>query len=86
VSVFPLISVASQTNIARSTQPRIFLLDRFSLLYIAVAIPLMLYCSVVHGIIFGTRFEFLPLMFISAYSALGIVSSWIGFLVVYLTS
>jgi len=75
-----------KTNVTRSAQSRIFLLDRFSLLYIAVAVPLMLYSSVVHGVIFGTKFEFLPLMFISAYSALGIVSSWIGFLVVYMTS
>jgi len=76
----------ADSHTIRSAQPRIFLLDRFSLLYIAVAIPLMIYCSVVHGLVFGARYEFLPLMFISAYSALGIVSSWVGFLVVYLTS
>jgi len=69
-----------------SSQPRIFLLDRFSLLYIAVAIPLIAYCSLFHGIIFGKRYEFLPLMFISSYSAVGVVGSWIGFLVVYFTS
>jgi len=28
----------------------------------------------------------LPLMFISSYSAVGVVGSWIGFLVIYFTS
>ena len=68
-----------------SSKPRVFLLDRFSLLYTAVAIPLVLYCSLVHGLIFAERFEFLPLMFISSYSAIGVVGSWIGFLVVFLS-
>lgn len=63
-----------------------FLLDRFALLYIVVAIPLIAYCSLVHQMVFGAKYEFLPLMFISTYSALGVVASWIGFLVVSLTS
>ncbi|CAN9434052.1 unnamed protein product [Alternaria alternata] len=66
-----------------SPKPRIFLLDRFSLLYIALSIPLIAYCSLVHGIVFGSRYEFLPLMFTSSYSAVGVVGSWVGFLVVY---
>jgi len=70
----------------RSEKPRVFLLDRFSLLYIAVAIPLIAYCSLVHQVVFGARFEFLPLMFISSYSAIGVVGSWVGFLVVFFTS
>ena len=69
-----------------SPQPRVFLLDRFSLLYITVSIPLILYCSLIHGLVFGPKYEFLPLMFTSSYSAIGVVGSWIGFLVVYLTS
>lgn len=70
-----------------SNKPRVFLLDRFSLLYIAVSIPLILYCSLLHGLVWGTeRFEFLPLMFMSSYSAVGVVGSWIGFLVVFFTS
>jgi alpha-1,3-glucosyltransferase len=64
----------------------VFLLDRFSLLYITVAIPLLLYCSLVHQLIFGAKYEFLPLMFISSYSALGVVGSWLGFLVTFFTS
>ncbi|KAF2763453.1 family 57 glycosyltransferase [Pseudovirgaria hyperparasitica] len=66
-----------------SSRQRIFLLDRFSLLYIAVSIPLIAYCSLLHRIIFGPRLEFLPLMFISSYSAIGVVGSWVGFSVVY---
>lgn len=69
-----------------SNQPRIFLFDRFSLLYIAVSIPLILYCSLFHHAFFGMKFEFLPLMFTSSYSAVGVVGSWLGFLVVYFTS
>lgn len=69
-----------------ATKPRVFLLDRFSLLYIAVAIPLIAYCSLFHGMLFGSRYEFLPLMFISSYSAVGVVGSWVGFLVVYFTA
>ncbi|KAK3691195.1 glycosyl transferase [Vermiconidia calcicola] len=69
-----------------SEKARVFLLDRFSLLYIAVAIPLIAYCSLIHQLVFGAKYEFLPLMFISSYSALGVVGSWVGFLVVFFTS
>ena len=68
-----------------SNRSRIFLLDRFSLLYIAVSIPLILYTSLLHGVFFGKKLEFLPLMFTSSYSAVGVVGSWLGFLVVYFT-
>ncbi|KAI9375638.1 glycosyl transferase [Aspergillus egyptiacus] len=68
-------------------RPRIFLLDRFSLLYITVSIPLIVYCSLVHQLIFGLeRYPFIPLMFTSSYSALGVVGSWVGFMVVYFTA
>lgn len=63
---------------------RVFLLDRFALLYIVISVPLMVYCSLAHGIIFGGRYEFLPLMFISTYSAVGVLGSWLGFMVCYL--
>jgi alpha-1,3-glucosyltransferase len=69
-----------------SAWPRFFLFDRFCTLYIAVSIPLILYCSLVHGVVFGKSYEFLPLMFTSSYSAIGVVGSWVGFLVVYFTS
>lgn len=69
-----------------SARPRVFLLDRFSLLYIAVAIPLIMYCSVAHELVFGAKYEFIPLMFTSSYSAVGVVGSWLGFLVVYFTA
>lgn len=67
-------------------RPRVFLLDRFSLLYITVAIPLIMYCSILHNLVFGPKYEFIPLMFTSSYSAIGVVGSWLGFLVVYFTS
>lgn len=69
-----------------SAWPRFFLFDRFCTLYIAVSIPLILYCSLIHGVVFGKSYEFLPLMFTSSYSAIGVVGSWVGFLVVYFTS
>lgn len=69
-----------------SPRARIFLLDRFSLLYIAFSIPLVVYSSGVHEAVFGKRLEFLPLMFTSSYAAVGVVGSWVGFLVVYFTS
>lgn len=70
----------------RSPHPRVFLLDRFSLLYIAVSIPLIAYCSLVHSVVFGDKYEFLPLMFTSSYSAIGVIGSWLGFSVVYMDS
>ena len=69
-----------------STRPRLFLLDRFSMLYITASIPLVIYCSLIHRLAFGTTYEFLPLMFTSSYSAIGVMGSWIGFSVVYFTS
>lgn len=65
---------------------RFFIFDRLSLLYIALSVPLLTYCSLLHGLVFRERYEFLPLMFTSAYCAIGVVGSWIGFLVVYFTS
>lgn len=68
-------------------RPRIFVFDRLSLLYLTVSIPLIIYCSLGHQLIFGwDRLEFLPLMFMSSYSALGVVGSWVGFMVVYFTA
>ncbi|KAJ5915015.1 hypothetical protein N7504_003898 [Penicillium tannophilum] len=68
-------------------RPRIFVFDRLSLLYLTIAIPLIVYCSLFHQLIFGfERLQFLPLMFMSSYSALGVLGSWIGFMVVYFTA
>ena len=64
---------------------RVFLLDRFALFYIAISVPLMAYCSLLHQLIFGEQYEFLPLMFISTYSAIGVLGSWLGFMVCYLS-
>jgi alpha-1,3-glucosyltransferase len=69
-----------------SDKPRIFLLDRFSTFYIAVCIPLIAYSSLGHQLVFGKNFEFLPLMFTSSYTAIGVIGSWVGYMVVYFTA
>ena len=69
-----------------SKRPRFFLLDRFTIFYTAVSIPLILYCSLLHRMVFEEAYKFLPLMFTSSYCAIGVVGSWLGFLVVYFTS
>jgi alpha-1,3-glucosyltransferase len=62
---------------------REWLLDRFSVLYSVGAVPLIAYTSLVHGLVFQEKYEFVPLMLTSVYCALGVVGSWLGFLVVY---
>ncbi|QBZ63880.1 hypothetical protein PoMZ_05571 [Pyricularia oryzae] len=69
-----------------SSRPRFFLFDRLNTLYIAVSIPLIVYCSLVHQVVFDKSYEFLPLMFTSSYTAVGVFGSWIGFMVVYFAS
>ena len=69
-----------------SRRRRVLLADRVSTLYIAVSIPLIVYCSLVHHLVFGRAYEFLPLMFMSSYSAVGVVGSWLGYMAVYFTS
>ncbi|KAK6438485.1 glycosyl transferase, partial [Oleoguttula sp. CCFEE 5521] len=69
-----------------SEKPRVFLLDRFSLVYTALAVPLVLYTSLLHHMIFGAKYEFLPLMFTSSYCAIGVVGSWLSFSVVHFTA
>lgn len=62
---------------------RRFLLDRFAIAFIAVVVPLIVYTSLIHGWVFGDRWPFLPLMFNSSYSAVGVVGSWLGFCWLY---
>ena len=68
-----------------SPQPRVFLLDRFSLLYITVSIPLIVYCSILHEAPFGEKYALVNLMFTRSNTAIGVVGSWIGFSVIYFT-
>lgn len=70
----------------RAAQRRFFLFDRLAVLYIAGFVPVIAYCSMLHQIILGAKLEYLPLMIISTYSALGVIGSWLGFLVVFFTS
>ncbi|PWW80282.1 Glycosyltransferase Family 57 protein [Tuber magnatum] len=65
---------------------RRFLLDRFTMLFIIIAIPLIAYTSLFHKALFGDRYEFLPLMFNSSYSAVGVVGSWVGFCWLFFSS
>ncbi|KAI0399583.1 glycosyltransferase family 57 protein [Xylaria palmicola] len=81
-----LFLMASDRLAPAAQWPRFFLFDRLTIIYIAGSIPLIVYCSLLHQAIFGKRYEFLPLMFMSAYSALGVVVSWVGFMFVYFTS
>ena len=64
---------------------RRFLLDRPATVFIVVSIPLMAYSSLLHGLVFKDRYEFVPLMFASSYSAIGVTASWVGFSWLYFT-
>jgi len=68
------------------SRTRVFLLDRFALLYNAISVPLLVYCSLLHPLVFKEKYEFLPLMFTSTYCAVGVITSWIGFTVCYMAS
>ncbi|KAF8244169.1 glycosyltransferase family 57 protein [Wilcoxina mikolae CBS 423.85] len=59
------------------------LFDRLMTLFILFAIPVAIYTSLVHGLFFGDKYEFLPLVVTSCYSAVGIMVSWIGLLRLY---
>ncbi len=69
-----------------SNQPRFFRLDRFNTLYSALCIPLVVYTSLVHQLVFGQRLEFLPLMLTSVYTAVGVVGCWVAYMIVYFKS
>jgi len=64
---------------------RRFLLDRPATVFIIVSIPLIAYSSLLHGLVFKDRYEFVPLMFASSYSAIGVTASWVGFSWLYFT-
>lgn len=68
------------------SRQRVFLLDRFALLYNTISVPLIIYCSVVHQMVFKDKYEFLPLMFTSTYCAVGVITSWVGFMVCYMST
>lgn len=52
--------------------------------YLLGLIPLHIYYTVVHDIIFKGRMEFLPLLLISVYCALGTVYTYIALYIHYL--
>lgn len=45
---------------------------RAELLYVVGFVPLHIYVSVVHSVVFGAGMEFLPLLITSVYCALGV--------------
>jgi len=45
-------------------------------IYLMGIVPVELYCSFGHGMVFKDRWPFIPLMLISVYSAIGIVYAW----------
>eukprot|EP00936_MAST-01D_sp_MAST-1D-sp1_P001232 g1232.t1 len=51
-------------------------LSKLEQLYLWGCVALFLYTIVLHGVIFGTRLPFLPLMVMSLYCAVGLVWSW----------
>ncbi|EGF78167.1 hypothetical protein BATDEDRAFT_90829 [Batrachochytrium dendrobatidis JAM81] len=63
--------------ISRAVRP--FSLHRIERLYMAGFIPLFVHAELLHPIVFGNQFEFLPLLAVSVYSAVGIIYCWIMF-------
>lgn len=61
----------------RNTKRRVFLLDRLTLIYMIGFVPVTLFSRVIDYI--APTFQFLKLMSISVYCAIGIVGSWAGF-------
>ena len=51
--------------------------------YVAGLVPLELYCSLGHKLVFGDRLPFAPLMLTSTYCALGVVAVWARMLAWY---
>ncbi|KAG4305997.1 hypothetical protein PORY_000907 [Pneumocystis oryctolagi] len=78
--------VSSEIMVPASTK-RVFLLNRASSIYISMFIPLLMYTTFFHDLIFGLteKYQYLPLMLISTYCSLGILCSWFGFSLLYFT-
>ncbi|KTW29204.1 hypothetical protein T552_01160 [Pneumocystis carinii B80] len=78
--------VPFDTMVPASTK-RIFLLNRASTFYIFMFIPLLIYTTFLHNLIFGLtgKYEYFPLMLVSIYCSWGILCSWFGFSLLYLT-
>ncbi len=53
------------------------LLHPLAALYVIGFVPLEVYCSALHGVVFKGRLPFLPLMLTSLYCALGVGSVWL---------
>ncbi|KAK9455715.1 glycosyl transferase [Dipodascopsis uninucleata] len=76
--IFAFFTVFDDVTKVRTTR-RVFLLDRISRIYLLGYIPLLFFVSVYKKFSTFQNLEFLSLMLISIYCALGVVGSWAGF-------
>lgn len=67
------------------SRKRIFLFDRIETLYTIAVAFVITYGAVIHNLIFGQQWEFVPLILISITCAAGVIASWLGFMGVYLS-
>lgn len=79
-SHFPGTTAATETVVeARDSKPETpsFRIGWFGKSYLMGLLAVEIWGQLLHPLIFGHRFPFLPLMMISAYCGLGMVYSWI---------
>jgi alpha-1,3-glucosyltransferase len=62
------------------------LLTQVETIYVMGLIAIQCYTSIVHTLVFGDRYEFLPLMMTSVYCALGIMYGWLLLMYNHLTA
>ena len=72
-----------ETLAPAAKERRAFLLDRFAAGYMVGAVPVVVYAGLVHGVVWGGRWEFVPMMGVSVYCAVGVIGSWVGFSYLY---
>ncbi|SAL99562.1 hypothetical protein [Absidia glauca] len=70
LSILPGLCYCLQTKLRH-------LLTQVETIYVMGLIAVQCYTSIVHTLIFGDRYEFLPLMMTSVYCALGIMYGWL---------
>ncbi|KAG5439687.1 hypothetical protein PCK2_000727 [Pneumocystis canis] len=87
ISLWLLIFLVPSEIMVPASTKRIFLLNRASSFYISMFIPLLMYTTFFHNLIFRSNenYQYVPLMLISTYCSFGILCSWLGFSLLYLT-
>lgn len=66
------------------TPPGFAFLPSDQRLYLIGFVPLEIFCSVLHPLVFGARLPFLPLLVTSVYSSVGVSYCWLQLLRVWL--